>query len=426
MAGNNSTISRGSRLGSNASFAEAVRIAFDSLRSSKLRSFLTLLGIILATTTLIAVMSVIHGMDLYIAQNVSDMGADGFRIVRMAFIGDWDPKKFLELQRKNPFLKQDEYEFLKARASMVRAIGMQNFRRGNAIYEGEKLDGVQIRGATANMGVITNTQIEQGRFFTEGENEHRMMVVVIGFDLKEAFFPRADPVGKFIRLDGRPFQVVGVAKKQGSVFGQSLDSFVQIPIQAAFKIYGSRNDVGYMAQASDRSGIFQAQDEIRMLMRAYRHLRPGQDDNFAIISSDSLMSAWDKMTGAIAATAIAVVSVFMVVGGVVIMNIMLAVVTERTHEIGIRKSVGARRADILYQFLVESASLSASGGLIGVAIAFLVGLAVRNLTPIPMAMPLSAVAVGVGLSAMVGLFFGIYPATRAAKLDPIEALRVEK
>ena len=179
-----------------------------------------------------------------------------------------------------------------------------------------------------------------------------------------------------------------------------------------------------MAQAHD--SIFQAQDEIRMLVRAHRHLAPGADDNFAIISSDSLMSAWDKMTGAIAATAIAVVSVFMVVGGVVIMNIMLAVVTERTQEIGIRKSVGARRRDILYQFLVESASLSAMGGLMGVAIAFLAGLAVRTFTPVPMAMPLSAVAVGVGLSALVGLFFGIYPATQAAKLDPIEALRMEK
>ena len=251
-------------------------------------------------------------------------------------------------------------------------------------------------------------------------------MAVIGYDLKEAFFPQADPVGKTIRIDGRPFTVVGVAKKQGSVFGQSLDSFVMIPIETAFKIYGSRTDVGYMAQAQTRDSIFQAQDEIRMLMRAYRHVRPGVDDNFAIVSSDSLMSAWDKMTGAIAATAMAVVSVFMVVGGVVIMNIMLAVVTERTHEIGIRKSVGARSRDILYQFLVESASLSACGGFIGVAIAFVTGVLVSAFTPVPMSMPMSAVVLGVGLSTLVGLFFGIYPATQAAKLDPIDALRVEK
>ncbi|MBM3796078.1 MAG: FtsX-like permease family protein [Acidobacteria bacterium] len=387
-----------------ASFFEAVRIAFDSLRSSKLRSFLTLLGIILATTTLIAVMSVIHSMDLYIAQNVSDMGADGFRIVRMAFIGDWDPKKFLELQRKNPFLKKEEHQFLKERTTLVRDIGMQNFRRGNAMFGGDKLEGIQIRGCTANMGAITNTQIEQGRYLTETENEHHLTAALIGFDLKEAFFPQADPVGKTIRVDGRPFEVVGVAKKQGSVFGQSLDSFVMIPIETSFKIHGSRNDVGYMAVARHQNLIFQAQDEIRMLMRPWRHVPPGADDNFAIVSSDSLMSAWGKMTGAIAATAIAVVSLFMVVGGVVIMNIMLAVVTERTPKIGIRKSVGARSRDILYQFLVESASLSATGGLVGVAIAGIIGFLVSVFPPVPMAMP----------------------ASRAAKLDPIEALRVEK
>lgn len=409
-----------------ASFREAVWIALGSLRASKLRSFLTLLGIILATTTLISVMSVIHGMDLYIAQNVSDMGADGFRIVRMAFIGDWDPKKFLELSRKNPQLRRDEYEFLKERARTVRDIGMQNFRRVSAASEGEKIDGVQLRGCTPNMAAITNTQIELGRYFTDTENQRHIAVTFIGSDLKDAFFPNIDPVGKQIKVDGRPFTVIGVAKKQGSVFGNSLDNFAMIPIETAFKIYGSREGLGYMAVAESRNQIFQAQDEIRMLLRAYRHLRPGQDDNFAIVSSDSLLGAWDKMTGAIAATAIAVVSVFMVVGGVVIMNIMLAVVTERTHEVGIRKAVGARRADILKQFLVESATLSATGGLIGVTIAALLAILVRNVTPVPMAMPLTAVVLGVGLSTVVGLFFGIYPAKRAAMLDPIEALRAER
>jgi putative ABC transport system permease protein len=371
-------------------------------------------------------MSVIHGMDLYIAQNVSDMGADGFRIVRMAFIGDWDPKKFLELVRKNPQLRRDEYEFLKERARTIRDIGMQNFRRVNASNAGDKVDGVQLRGCTPNMAAITNTQIKLGRYFTDTENRRHLAVAFIGSDLEDTFFPNVDPVGKQIKVDGRPFTVIGVAKKQGSVFGNSLDNFVMIPIETAFKVYGSREGLGYMAVAQSRNHLFQAQDEIRMLLRAYRHLRPGQDDNFAIVSSDSLLGAWDKMTGAIAATAIAVVSVFMVVGGVVIMNIMLAVVTERTHEVGIRKAVGARRRDILEQFLVESATLSAAGGLVGVAIAALAAALVRNVTPVPMAMPLNAVVLGVGLSTVVGLFFGIYPAKRAATLDPIEALRAER
>jgi putative ABC transport system permease protein len=409
-----------------ASFREAATIALQSLHASKLRSFLTLLGIILATTTLIAVMGIIHGMDLYIAQNVSDMGADGFRVLRMAFIGNWDPKKYLEYLRKNPELRRDEYEFLKARSKLTRDIGMQSFRRVSVTSGAERIDLVQLRGGTPNMAVITNLQIAAGRFFTPAENLRRLYVAVIGDDLKETFFPNTDAVGKSIKIDGRPFEVIGVARKQGSVFGQSQDNFAFIPVETFFKIYGSREGLGYMAQALDRSHLFQAQDEIRMLLRAYRHLPPSQEDNFAIVSSDSLVNAWDNMTGAIAATAIAVVSVFMVVGGVVIMNIMLAVVTERTQEIGIRKSVGARRRDILYQFLVESATLAASGGFIGVLLASLVAVLVRNLTPVPMAIPLTAVLVAVLLSASVGLFFGIYPASRASRLDPIEALRVER
>ncbi|MFN7920067.1 MAG: ABC transporter permease [Bryobacteraceae bacterium] len=412
--------------GGTASFGEAVRLALASLRGAKLRSFLTLLGIILATTTLIAVMSVIHGMDVYIAQNVSDMGADGFRVVRMAFIGNWDPKKFLELQRKNPLLNRDEYYFLKDRAQLSKDVGMQNFRRVNTSFENERLMGVQLRGCTANMAGISNTQIAAGRFFTETENQRHMAVAFIGNDLKDSFFPNVDPTGKQIKLDGRPFTVVGVAKRQGSAFGNSLDNFVMIPIETAFKIYGARVDIGYMAQSRQQNMLMQAQDEIRMLLRAYRHLRPDQEDNFAIVSSDSLVAAWDRLTAAIAATALGVVSVFLVVGGVVIMNIMLAVVTERTQEIGIRKSVGARRRDILYQFLVESSVLAATGGLMGVTLAALIAALVRTFTPVPMAMPMTAVAVGVGLSAITGLFFGIYPAQRAAKLDPIEALRVER
>ncbi len=401
-------------------------MAIGSLRASKLRSFLTLLGIILSTTTLIAVMSIIHGMDLYIAQNVSDMGADGFRILRMAFVGDWDPKKFLEYLRRNPELSRDEYRFLRAHATRLHELGMQTFRNADVGFEKERLLAVSLQGVTPNMGLITNTQVAQGRFFSENDNDRRRAVVFLGADVKERFFPNADPVGKQVQIGGRPYEVIGVARAQGSVFGQSRDNFVMIPIETYFKSYGSRRGIGYMATAMDHGTLFQAQDEMRQLLRAYRHLRPGQDDNFAIVSSDSLSQAWDKLTGAIAATALAVVSVFMVVGGVVIMNIMLAVVTERTHEIGIRKAVGARRSDILWQFLIESAVLAGIGGLIGVLISWGIATLVSATTPVPMSMPATAVALSLSLSTAVGLFFGIYPARRAAQLDPIEALRAEK
>ncbi len=410
----------------NSNIREAFSVAVGSLRGSLLRSFLTLLGIILATTTLIAVMSIIHGMDLYIAQNVSDMGADGFRVLRMAFVGNWDPKKYLEYLRKNPELTREEFAFIRQQSKLVKEIGMQTFRRTDVTISGDRLDGVALQGVSPNMASITNTQIVSGRFFAETDNARHLLVAFIGADIKDRFFPNVDAVGKSISLGGRPHQIVGVAKAQGSVFGQSRDNFVMIPIETYFKSYGARKGIGYMATAIEHSYLAQAQDEVRMLIRAHRHLRPQQDDTFAILSSDSLSQAWDQMTGAIAATALAVVSVFMIVGGVVIMNIMLAVVTERTHEIGIRKSVGARRSDILWQFLIESSVLSGTGGLVGVAIAWLIAVIVSSSTPVPMAMPISSVVISVTLSSAVGLFFGIYPARQAAKLDPIEALRVDK
>ena len=410
----------------NASFGEAVTGAALSLRGSKLRSFLTLLGIILATTTLIAVMSVIDGMNVYVAQNVSSMGADGFKVRRIVMMGVWDPKKFLEMLRRNPELKKEEYNFLRTNATLVREVGMAASRNGAVHVGKEQRENVQIQGITPNMGVISDTQPAEGRFIAELDDERRAMVAVIGNDLREQFFRNTNPIGKSVTVEGRPFEVVGVAKTKGSVFGNSKDNFVMIPVETFFKIYGSRGGIEFDAMALDHSVLQQAQDEIRVMLRAYRHLRPKDEDTFGMVSSDSLVNVWEQLTGAIAATAVGVVSVFMVVGGVVIMNIMLAVVTERTHEIGIRKSVGARRRDILSQFLVESAMLSAAGGVIGVMLAWFVALLVKALTPVPMHIPATAVIVGVTLSAAVGLFFGIYPARRAAGLDPIEALRVER
>ena len=413
-------------LKTNASIAEAVSVAAGSLRSSKLRSFLTLLGIILATTTLIAVMAVIHGMDVYIAQQVSDMGGDGFRVVRLAMIGEHNPKKYLELQRRNPKLRKDEFEFLKSQVTLCRDLGMEGYRRVAVHHEKESVDSVLLRGVTSNMSGIANIQVVAGRFFTEADDQRRQAVTFLGPELKDKLFGGENPLGKTIELEGRPFEVIGVAKARGSVFGQSQDNFALVPIGTYYKMFGTQSDVDFFAAALDHDHFEQAEDEVRVLMRSFRHLKPREEDNFAIVGSASLTSAWDQLTGAIAATAVAIVSVFMVVGGVVIMNIMLAVVTERTHEIGIRKSVGARKRDILSQFLVESSMLAASGGLIGVMTALALAAVVRSATPVPMAVPVTSVVIAVVLSGSVGLFFGIYPARQAAQLDPIEALRVEK
>jgi len=410
---------------SHASFWEAMIGAAQSLRSSKLRSFLTLLGIILATTTLIAVMSVISGMNLYISTNVSNMGADGYRVQRIAMINS-SPKEYMEKLRHNPQLTREEFAFLHARSVLTREIGMSTARSATVHRGRETVENVSLQGASPNIAVIANFDAVEGRFFSDTENNRRMDVAFLGRDVQDQLFPGGSAVGQTLTVDGLPFEVVGVAKAKGSVFGMSQDNFVVIPIETYFKIWGARSGMTYAALALDHEHLLQAQEEARVLLRSYRHLGPKADDTFAMLSSDALLDFWNQLTGAIAATAVAVVSVFMVVGGVVIMNIMLAVVTERTHEIGIRKSVGARRKDILNQFLVESALLAAIGGLLGVVLAWMVAVVVRNATPVPMAVPASAVFIGVVLSAVVGLFFGIYPAQRAAMLDPIEALRFEK
>jgi putative ABC transport system permease protein len=409
-----------------ASFWEATRIALDSLRKNKLRSFLTLLGIILATTTLIAVTALIHGMNLYIAEKVSNMGSDGFRVVRMAWFGPWDPKKFMEMQKRNPQLRPDEYEFVKERATLVKDIGMMASRNARVSFKGDSVLGVDVEGVTDNIAAINNVQVDVGRGITYEEVRRHAPVVFLGNDLRTRFFEGRDPVGKFIEIEGSPYEVVGAAKALGSVFGNSLDNFVMIPIESYFKTYGSRNGIRIVAKARAQQELAEAEDEVRVLLRSYRHLRPGQDDNFSLFASDTIVSLWERLTAAISGMAVGIVSVFMIVGGIVIMNIMLAVVTERTHEIGIRKSLGARRRDILNQYLVESSVLAGAGGFAGVCIAWGVAVVVRSFTSVPMALPWSSVVIGVGLSAVVGLFFGIYPAKRAAKLDPIEALRVER
>jgi len=410
---------------SNASFFEAARVAFDSLRGSKLRSFLTLLGIILSTTTLISVMAVIHGMDVVVATSASTMGTEGFRVLRFAFIGNWDPKKFLEYQRKNPELSLEEYNFLKSRATLVKEMSPSSQRGVKVTFEGDLMEGVALISFNSVGASLSNTEIESGRMFTDTEDNRHMDVAVLGADLKNRFFPNVDAIGKTVQVDGRPFEVVGIAKSKGSVFGQSQDNFLSIPIQTHVKIYGARSGLTYNFSALSKDRMTEAEDETRVLLRASRPLRPDQDDTFMIISSDTLISAWNNLTGAIAAAAVGIVSVFMVVGGVVIMNIMLAVVSERTREIGVLKSLGARRQDILNQFLVESSTLSGIGGLIGVTISWLIALIVRSTTLVPMETPLNGVIIGVTLSVVVGLFFGIYPARRASRLDPIVALRAE-
>ncbi len=404
-------------------FFETLRLALDSLRAHKLRSFLTLLGVILAVMTLVVVMSVVSGMNTYVADKIANLGANVFIVDRFGIITSRD--EFIKAQ-KRPLITMEDYERLSGAMKTAKAVAALDDRRVDLRSGNEKLAGTDVMGVTPNYADIENINLAQGRFITQSDDDHRADVAFIGADVAAKFFPNVDPIGRTIRAETQEYQVVGVAVAIGTVFGQSQDNFIIIPIHTYAKGMHRQNDWLTLFVQSPSGEMMEAtQDEARMLMRAWRHLPYDAKDNFAILGSDSIMKLWHDLTGTLAGAAIGLVSVFMVVGGIVIMNIMLASVTERTREIGIRRALGARKQHILFQFMTESSVLAATGGLIGVLGAYGLVLLGRSTTSIPMEMQTAAVVTSLVISTLVGLFFGIFPAMRAAKLDPIEALRAD-
>ena len=402
---------------------ETMRLALDSLRAHKLRSFLTLLGVILAVTTLVVVMSVVSGMNFYVADKIANLGANVFIVDRFGIITSHDA--WVKAQ-KRPLITMEDYERLRDNMKTARAVAALDDHQVEVRSGNERLTGTDVMGVSTNYGDVRSIGVAQGRFITQSDDDHRAEVVFIGSDVAAKFFPSVDPIGKTIRAETHEYTVIGVASAIGSAFGQSQDNFMIMPIHTFEKeLHRQRDWVGIFVQAPSAEMMEATQDEARMLMRAWRHLPYDAPDNFAILGSDSIMKLWHDLTGTLAAAAVGLVSVFMVVGGIVIMNIMLASVTERTREIGIRRSLGARKKHILFQFMTESSVLAATGGMIGVLFAYLLVLLGRSTTSIPMEMQTGAVITSLVISTLVGLFFGIFPAMRAAKLDPIEALRAD-
>jgi putative ABC transport system permease protein len=405
------------------SLKEPMVIALETLRAHKLRSFLTLLGVILSVSTLIVVVSLIEGTNRYISTRVANFGANVFLVRQFPVVTSLE--EFVKLQRRNKKITWEEFEFLRDNMTSARNVGAQLRRQGRVKYGQEILEDIDIRGVTANIGEMDVEEPATGRYISDGDNEHRADVALIGNDVVKRFFIGQDAIGKSIVVEGKPYEIIGTAKEIGTTLGQSQDAFVYIPIETYRKVYGGQDSLSVNVQSIAPQTMEVSKDEARSLLRARRHLRPKEEDSFGMIEPSSLMELWNNLTGTLASTSIGVVLVFVVIGGIVIMNIMLASVTERTREIGVRKSLGATRRDILFQFLIESSVIAAIGGVVGVLAAVVIDMLVGALTSVPVAVPVLWVVFSILLATAIGLFFGVYPAHRASKLDPIEALRFE-
>jgi putative ABC transport system permease protein len=406
-------------------FLEALKLAIAAILGHKLRSFLTLLGVIFGVATVIVVVSLIEGFNAYVDEKIADIGTNAFA-VRKYSLDDFSSIEALNAaRRRNKDITLEDVDALRLRGGAIREVGAKADALGAVKYAATTLFRVHISATTANIADIERIEAQSGRYFNQTEDASRKNVCFIGSDVAEKLFPLADPLGQTIRVDGKAYQVIGVGKALGSVFGQPRDMYVAVPLSTFLATYGSRRSLGVSVTSAGPENYQEAIDEAQAVMRTRRKLSPNEKDNFGIITPKAINELRDKIFGTIQVAAIGVTSISLVVGGIVIMNIMLVSVSERTKEIGIRKSIGARRSDIVKQFLAESTMLSLFGGAIGITLAYLLAKLVAVLTPVPTALPLVAVTFALLVSASVGLISGVYPAWRAARLDPIEALRAE-
>jgi putative ABC transport system permease protein len=405
-------------------FFEAAMIALGAIWANKLRSFLTVLGNIVAVTSIIAVVSLVQGMNGYVTTAIlSGVGADNFTIQRMPIVRSEADE---ERVRNNPRITLQDAAAVRKYGEHIGAVAAQTQSRATMTYGNESVDGAQVQGVSRDYVNFGTFNAERGRLISPAEIDALRPVAVLGWEVADKLFGPADPLEKSIKIGSLHFRVVGVSEKKGSFFGNSQDNFAIIPLGVFRKMFGSRAfGMQLLVKPKAPELVKTAMDDATVAMRIERRLRPNEPDNFGMFTSDTFLDIYKTATNGIFAVLIGVVALSLVVGGIVIMNIMLMVVSERTREIGLRKALGARRRDIVWQILTESVTLSIFGGLVGIGLGFGLALLISKLSPLPAAVQAWSVMMGIGITALVGLFFGLYPAMRAASLDPIEALRRE-
>jgi putative ABC transport system permease protein len=420
------SVARKDRQSSISFYLDAVGMALQEIFAHKLRAFLTLIGIIIGVSSVVLVGAAISGLNVYIVKRISELfGPNHFMIARIAYAGKISQERLDEMSRRNKQIEWEDYEWLKRYCASCAEVGAAARLRLDLDHEGRELTGAWVVGVTDNMKDIENKTIVDGRFIAPHEVEHSSLVCVIGMDLREKFFPDSDPLGQTIKISGLPLRVVGVEKRRGAFLGDSMDNQAYIPLTTFGRLFGRRQNLELHGRAASREELATTIEEARMTMRNRRKLVPGEEDNFAIANVEELNTQVDQFTGIITLVVTPLTLISLLVGGIVIMNIMLVSVTERTFEIGLRKSMGARRKHILLQFLIESALLASLGGVLGLSLATAVASVMNAATTVPMKITPFYILLSLLVSGGIGLIFGVYPAYKAARLDPIVALTKE-
>jgi putative ABC transport system permease protein len=406
-------------------FTEALKLALQSLWANKMRTILTLLGMVIGVASVIMVVTLTNGAKAFVTNKINTYGASVVTVSKM-------PQTFITMEEYLDFQKRKDVTFDDYRAildeckSCVSVGALRSSSSGKVVYQTKSTTDSTVHGWTWTMPALSNMNIASGRGFTEVEDEHSARVAIVGCDIVDNVLGAGDPLGKEIRVDGAPYTVIGIGECQGKTMGQSMDNWVSIPLTAFLQQYGAQGSLSIYADAGGGGAVIDAvSDELRVIMRARRHLAPGASDTFSVDTSATMLNMLSKILNNFGAVVAAIAAVSLVIGGIVIMNIMLVSVTERTREIGVRKALGARRKDILLQFLIESGAMSLAGGLIGVFAGIAAAKVITLVISFPSVVALWSILLGLFVATAVGLFFGVYPAYKAASLDPIVALRSE-